>query len=109
MKREYIHQPLQTDIRSISGHYTWLKEDFLIFNQKRVLYAIGCGIIDSSCCGMGGCSWALVAGFVIHFKCRKNKDGNFISEIETIENDHLKNEIASIIKQKEKVQVVNFL
>jgi len=59
--REYTHE-LNKEIRSISGGYELEMEGELEIYGKEVLYVVGNAVVDSSCCGMGGCSVDLGSG-----------------------------------------------
>ena len=51
---DYIHPVLDEEIETISGHYLLSRENRLPFNNRQVLYLIGCAVVDASCCGPGG-------------------------------------------------------
>lgn len=109
---EYIHQILNDDnssitIKTISGYYTIDKEMSLEYKGKSILCIIGMGVIDSSCCGVGGCRYAGVPGYVIEWK-KKNKSGKPVSEVEPIVDEESKKEISNILKDKESVTQINF-
>jgi hypothetical protein len=52
---EYIHEDMNEEIRSISGYYQYLEEGTLSFNGRDVLYLVGVGVVDNSCCGRALC------------------------------------------------------
>ena len=106
---EYIHQTLNSDaeIKTISGHFTVEKEKRLAYKDKSILCVIGMGIIDSSCCGVGGCRYALVPGYIRQWK-KKNKSGLHISEVEPISDENVKKELSNILKEAEVVTQVDF-
>lgn len=106
--QDYVHPVLNEEIASISGYYTFTKEEQLAFHGREVLYFIGHAAFDTSCCGEGGCAYAFVAGFIKHWKVKKNKQGHDISQIEKIEDESIRKEIISILKEKERVHQINF-
>ena len=105
MVKEYIHE-LNEEIRSISGGYELVKEGILEMQGKEVLYVVGNAVIDSSCCGVGGCRYALVPGYVRKFKTRQNEQGLWISEVDPIVDRETRQEITQLLKEKEIVQQV---
>ena len=107
MTKEYTHAELGEEIRSITGYYIPEKEEKLKYKDKEVLYVFGAAVMDNSCCGVGGCGYALVPGYVVKWKTKKAKDGQPISDVELIRDDAERQEIAAVIKKKEGVNDVN--
>lgn len=107
---EYIHQIIDNEheIQSISGHYAVEKELRLEYCENIVLCVIGTGIIDSSCCGVGGCRYALVPGYVIKWKEATDSAGSMVSEVEPVTEENSKKKISKILKKREFVTQVNF-
>lgn len=104
---DYKHLPLGQDINFISGRYTPLKEKITYFQDKKVLYVIGNAVLDNSCCGIGGCRYAIVPGFIVDFKYKK-ENGQYVSKIEPIRDSGQKQEIKKMIKRCEIVTQVDF-
>ncbi len=84
MIHEYVHQPLNREVRSVSGGYVLDREEVVFVNGRQVLCIAGVGIVDTACCGMGGSRYVLVPGWLLSFKSRKNAEGLFVSEVERI-------------------------
>ena len=108
MTKEYAHVGLNEEIESISGYYMLEEENVLKHNGRDVLYLLGHGVIDSSCCGIGGCRYALVPGYIIGWKIKKDAAGNPVSEVEPISDDKSKAEILGMIRETEIVQQIQF-
>jgi hypothetical protein len=106
--KDYIHPVLNEEIRTISGHYILSRKNRLRFNDRQVLYFIGCAVVNSSCCGTGGCAYALVPGYIRQWKY-KLKAGNLaVTRVELIRDKDDRHELRLLIKEKEGVQQVNF-
>ncbi len=105
---DFIHPVLNAEIRTISGHYVLNRERRLAFNDRKVLYFIGCAIVDSSCCGEGGCAYALVPGFIREWKYKKSSGDLSVSRVEPIRDAGAQSEIRRLILKKDPVQQVNF-
>ena len=107
---DYIHEVIDDDneIQSISGYYTVEKELKLECGEKLFLCIIGVGVVDSSCCGVGGCRYALVPGYIIEWKERTNSAGFMVSKVEPVVEENTKKKISKIIKEREFVTQVNF-
>ncbi len=106
--REYTHHPLGEEIRSISGGYLVQEEKRIPFRDREVLVATGFMSVDSSCCGTGGCGFALVPGYVVRWKAAKNEKGEPMTEVEPIRDEEAKEALRKMIVESEKVQQVNF-
>ena len=107
MTKEYSHE-LKREFQSISGRYVLEKEVSIEVEGKEVLCIIGNAIVDSSCCGVGGCRYALVPGYVMRPKIRKNDNGLWVSEVEPVVDLESRKEITQLIKKKEWVNQVQF-
>ncbi|MBW1704436.1 MAG: hypothetical protein JRJ86_04645 [Deltaproteobacteria bacterium] len=108
MTKEYVHVELNKEVEAISGHYLFEAENVLKHNGREVLYLIGHAVMDTSCCGVGGCRYALVPGYLIEWKNKKDHAGNPVSEVEPISDDKSKSEIQSMIKEIEIINQIQF-
>jgi len=106
---EYIHQKTGADsqVQAISGSYTIEHEKRLKYKGRYILCVIGIGIIDSSCCGVGGCRFAFVPGYICQWK-KQNKSGDVISEVEPVLDEDAKKEIHNMLKKEELVTQIDF-
>jgi len=107
--QEYVHQLLGQEVTAIGGHYVLVKEVRLPFQGREVLYLLGHAAFDATCCGAGGCAYALVPGFVLSWKHRDQADGLAVSELEPIRDPRARQEIQRSIEKQEVVQQVMFL
>ncbi len=106
---EFVHPVLGEDVTAIGGHYVLTKEERLRHAGKEVLYLIGYGSVDTSCCGAGGCIYALVPGYVVSYRSRKHPESSLdISLIEPVEAE-AHSELATRLKALEGVTQVHFL
>ena len=104
----YTHPVLDEQIQAIGGHYTFTRELRLPLEGREVLAFVGYGIVDTSCCGVGGCTYALVPGFIETYGISKTDDGRIVSRVAAIDDDILRRELTSIFRQKHQIQQVNF-
>jgi hypothetical protein len=107
--QEYAHQELNQEVTAIGGHYVLVKEVRLPFQGREVLYLIGHAAFDTTCCGVGGCAYALVPGSVLGWKVATNQDGRPVSRVEPIRDEAVRKEISRLIDERETVQQVRFL
>jgi hypothetical protein len=107
--REYVHQELNQEVIAIGGRYVLVKEERLPFRGREVLYLVGQAAFDTSCCGVGGCAYALVPGFVLDWKAATNREGLVVSRVEPIHDGALQKEIEGAISRREVIQQVRFL
>lgn len=108
MTREYVHVELNKEVEAISGYYMFEAENVLKHNGREVLYLIGHAVVDSSCCGVGGCRYALVPGYLIEWKNKQDGAGNYISEVEPISDEDSKSEILNMIRETETINQIQF-
>lgn len=104
----YVHKDMGMEIRTISGFFTYLEECRLDFRGREVLYVMGVGVIDNSCCGVGGCSFIEVPGYIVAWKNNVDRAGQFISIIELVESDEEKDEIKKALNKHYPHSQVNF-
>jgi hypothetical protein len=105
---DFVHPILNKAVRTISGHYILSQEKRLPYNGREVLYFIGCAVVDASCCGPGGCAYALVQGFIKQWKYKLTPDNRSVTQVEVIRNKAVQKELRRLIKEKEPVQQVDF-
>jgi hypothetical protein len=105
---EYVHQGLNRQITAIGGHYVLAKEVRLPFLGREILYLVGHAAFDTTCCGPGGCAYALVPGFVASWHSSQTEDGLAVSQLEPIDDADTQNEIRLLIERLETVQQVMF-
>jgi hypothetical protein len=108
MFKEYTHE-LHREVRSVSGGYTLDKEEAIKVGGKEVLYVVGNASVDSSCCGFWECRYALVPGYVVRWKHKENGEGIPVSMVDTITDEHAKEELTRLIEEKEAVSQVQYL
>jgi len=108
MIQEYIHEALNEEIRAIGGFYSLTKEIRLPLEGRELFYITGYSVFDTSCCGTGGCGYAVVPGFILDWKGRQNKEGKFVSRVESVTDLKLQKQLQHLITEKEMVQQVRF-
>lgn len=103
----YTHN-LGKEVRFISGHYEIIKEGRLHYQGREVLYAVGNAVVDNSCCGVGGCRYAVVPGFVLKWLSGTDPEGLPTTEVEPIEDEKAKAWIRDYLEREEFVSQVQF-
>jgi len=107
---EYTHQPIDSEshINSISGYYTVEKEIKLHYKGQDILCIIGTGTVDSSCCGIAGCRYALVPGYISKWKKQINSEGLAVSEVEPVADKDVQKIVGAQLTDKEVITQINF-
>jgi len=105
---EYVHYPLPAEVNAIGGYYVLQSEKELSFEGKRLLYLSGYGVVDSSCCGTGGCQYIYVPGFIADSRVKKDSAGNPVSLIEPVLDESLRQKVREDLYQQEGVSQVVF-
>jgi hypothetical protein len=108
MSREVEHPRLGEAVDAIGGSYWLLEEKEVLFLRRRLLFWVGVGVVDRSCCGTGGCRYILVPGFVEEWKWRREGELEF-SKVEPISSTWLQQKITEMLRAREKVEQVQFL
>ena len=108
MIKNFIHRPLNCEIRSIGGYYVMTKEVRIPLGERNIFYMTGYAVFDTSCCGTGGCAFANVPGFILSWKNQINSDDFYISAMEPVADFDIQNRIREIIRKKEGITQVNF-
>lgn len=106
--RTYTHPVLDEEIEAIGGHYVVQREERMEVGGREVVYQVGYAIVDSSCCGVGGCGYATVPGYIVKWKHKKDENGQEISEVEPVALPTEREEIKKRILKVEQVNQVNF-
>jgi hypothetical protein len=86
-----------------------VKEVQLPFQGRDVLYLVGHAAFDTTCCGVGGCAYALVPGFVLDWKGARNEDGLAVSQVESIRDKDAQRKLEQLIQKQEVIHQVRFL
>lgn len=107
MNKKYTHE-LNKEIKSISGWYELHKEGRIDHGGKEFLYVVGDAVVDSSCCGIGGCRYAVVPGSIVSWKSETNDDGLLTSVVEPVRDKNVKDQLREILIKKEDVSQVQF-
>jgi hypothetical protein len=73
-----------------------------------ILFLVGYGVIDSSCCGVGGCRYGLVPGYVIAWKYARDDRGRPVSLVVPITDPKIREDVHSFLSKTEGVSQVSF-
>ncbi len=105
----YVHHELNEEITAIGGHYVTTKEYRIPVDNREALVTVGYGVMDTTCCGTGGCAYATVHGYVEKWKSETNEDGLEVTRVMPIRDEQIQKKLKSSILNSEQVQQVNFL
>lgn len=108
MAPEYVHQELNQEVTAIGGRFVLVREVRLPFRGREVLCLVGHAAFDTACCGVGGCAYALVPGFILTFRDAMSEDGQAVSQVEPIDDGATQEGIRRLITEKEVVHQVVF-
>jgi len=104
----YIHRPIGEEVRAISGSYTLEKEMKLPHAGREVLVILGHAFIDSSCCGVAGCRYAFVPGYLQGWHDRRSEDGLPVSTVEAVRDRDEQRAIEAVVREQELIQSIEF-
>lgn len=107
--KEYCHEELNKEVQAIGGRYVLTNENRLTYGDREIFYLTGYAVFDSTCCGAGGCTYAVVYGTILSWKQQMEKNGNAVSEVLPIKDENAQNTIRKMIMEKEQINQVVFL
>jgi hypothetical protein len=100
MKKDYTHLELEQEVHNIAGYYIPNEEHVIPFEGKELLYLLGYACVEASCCGVRNWSYIQVPGFLLRKHVRGGGSKPFISEVEIIEDQELRNRVSEMLLQK---------
>jgi len=106
--QEFVHPKLGQEVTAIGGHYVFGKEIRLPYKGREILYFVGYAVLDSTCCGVGGTAYVLVAGYISQWKYKKSHNDFPVSQVEPIHARIDEKQIRNLIQKKEMVYQVTF-
>jgi len=95
---------LDEEVRAIGGYYVPTKEVRLQYGDREILYLVGHAVVDSSCCGVGGCGYAKVPGFIREWKVRQADGSNPVTRVESITDRETRKAVRRIIAKEEGIR-----
>ncbi|NOY70338.1 MAG: hypothetical protein GXP53_12790 [Deltaproteobacteria bacterium] len=107
--KNFTHPALNEPITAIGGSYYYTAEFRREFEEDDLLYYVGAMVVDTSCCGTGGCAYAMVAGFVREWKYGTDDNGRPVSRVRPVTQKAGRERIAAFIRKKHTVQQVSFV
>ena len=105
----FAHPDLGETVTAIGGHYNLTEEHTLEVEGRKILVFSGYALYDTTCCGTGGCGYAVVPGFVKRYRCRVDSEGRTVSMVAPVTGERLRRVVTRVIKDRMPVQHVNFL
>ena len=105
---DFVHPQLDEEVTAIGGHYVLTKEVRVSLHSHSFLYFTGYAVFNTSCCGGGGCIYAFVPGLILKWKYKKTADNRPVSKIKPVRDPATQSEIKRLIKDKEKINQINF-
>ena len=108
MLLDHTHLTLNSEITAIGGAFAFLKEGTVRFQGCTILYYVGCAVLNSTCCGTGGVSFARVPGVIHDFKYKTDASGAPVSKVEPITNKTIQKQVQKMLQNTEMIQQVEF-
>ncbi len=105
----YVHSEEGAETESIAGRYFIEKEVEVETEFGTALVAFGFAVVDTSCCGSGGCRFAQVAGIIVERNAGVAQDGRPYSVLERVRDESQQRRIREIIDASECHCQINFL
>ena len=107
--KAYVHPDIGETVTAIGGRYNLTAEHTLEVNGRKILFFTGCALYDTTCCGAGGCGYAVVPGFVERYRSSVDSEGRTVSLVAPVTGERIRRIVTKEIKRRVPVQHVNFL
>ncbi len=107
--KTYTHPVLNDPVTAIGGTYVITGEQKIGYQDEQSLVFSGHAVFDTTCCGAGGCAYALVPGFVDSYRCGKDDAGRWLSRVRPIEGVQLRKTVTAVIRAQTNAHQVQFL
>jgi len=95
---EYLHQAPGTEVRFIAGRYTVVEEQRIAYGERDILAVVGIAAVDSSCCGVQGCRFINIPGYIVAWKDRLSESGSPVSIVEPVNDEAEQAEIRGLLQ-----------
>lgn len=105
--RVFVHEPPAT-VEAIGGSYEMEGAEVLEVSGRCILYRVGTANADTTCCGVFGCRFAIVAGEVAAWQRDRDAQGRLLSDVTPILDAEFRREIARRLSAEELIQEVRF-
>ena len=90
-------EELGKEVVAPSGYYQPLEEATIDYRGRRLLYVLGTGCIEASCCGKGSWTYARVEGFLVEERAGDDLAPGRI-HVDTIEDAGDQEAIAALLR-----------
>jgi len=104
----HVHPVLDEPVTAIGGYYELTSEHTLVHAERTVLYATGFAEVDSSCCGVDGCAFAVVSGFLVEADIGDDDRGNRRCAVERVRDEDAKRAIRQQLEAAHPITQVTF-
>lgn len=106
---DFTHPALNEPVSAIGGQYVFTRQQRIGVNGGEVLCYSGYFVLDQSCCGAGGCAYALVAGFVEDWNYAAAADGRPVSRVRPVADKIMQKRIEALIRKTDPYIQVSFI
>ena len=98
---EFEHPDLGEEIETRAGYYVPSEEHILPYKGREVIYILGHGCIEASCCtGAGSWDYVQVPGFLVKKHIRGGGTSPLVSQVEIIQDSEDINSVRQSIAEK---------
>ncbi len=106
---EFVHPEPDSTVTAVGGHYTVTGVHRISIDDSDILYISGAMMIDTSCCGVGGCGFLMVAGEIVAYASGVDSSGRIISRVKRITNSSRRESIQKALSARHPYFQVSFL
>jgi len=94
--------------QAIGGSFELHEELRLTVAGREALVLLGAAHVDTACCGVGGCRYAVVPGWILRYREETTPDGVDVSEVEPVVGETEKRLLREALAARERLDQVVF-
>lgn len=106
MARTFTHD--LAGAQAIGGSFELHEELRLTVAGREALVLLGAALVDTACCGVGGCRYAVVPGWILRYRAETDADGVDVSEVEPVVGETEKRLVRQALTAREHLDQVVF-
>lgn len=106
MPERFVHD--LAGAQAIGGSFELHEELRLSVAGREALVLLGAAHVDTACCGVGGCRYAVVPGWILRYREETDAHGVDVSEVEPVVGEAEKRLVREALAARERLDQVVF-
>ena len=106
MSRPFVHD--LSGAQAIGGSFELHEELRLPVAGREVLVLLGAAHVDTACCGVGGCRYAVVPGWILRYRAGSTAEGVPVSEVDPVVGESARRRVREALTAREHLDQIVF-